>query len=409
MILNESLIQNGSTLIANDSLNLTVIIQLVMSIKTWLLSNLVNLIAIGISLITLWLTHLRGARISLINKNLKIKLNDLSDERFKPGYIPFYLPIKDLNLFFINSGNRAGIVMGVQAKICLEDYAKTWLEPFETIIKYGKESESEQALIIPDRSGGHVALKQLGFNIKGITKEKFEKFDEIEESDNLIEIINAIYHKQQNNLEQFIELILRKKIFSELRISYKYTCERYWESECIQEKQLILQIENQYETTIEKYQKILNEWDSFPPTIDVVIPKLNRFLLYCRDIINRNMNELRKMKAPTNLLDNNYNDALNTYSFEHNLLKKWKTSKTSEQELDSLFLKMKKYSDLISDASKYKMDVYNERTKISKEELISKCDEIIPKLDDLIKRLEDELKVLQDGNKFDKKRKAEDK
>jgi len=100
MILNESLIQNGSTLINNDFISLTVIISLVKSIITWLLSNLVNLIAIIISLITLWLTHLRGVRISLINKNLKIKLNDLSDERFHPGYIPYYLPIEDLDLFF---------------------------------------------------------------------------------------------------------------------------------------------------------------------------------------------------------------------------------------------------------------------------------------------------------------------
>jgi len=68
--------------------------------------------------------------------------------------------------------------------------------------------------------------------------------------------------------------------------------------------------------------------------------------------------------------------------------------KTSEQELDSLFLKMKKYSDLIGDASKYKMDIYNERWKLSKEELISKCDEIIPELDDLVEKLQREVKGL---------------
>jgi len=47
----------------------------------------------------------------------------------------------------------------------------TMLESSKIIIKYGKESESEQALIIPDRSVDMFALKELGFSIKGITKE----------------------------------------------------------------------------------------------------------------------------------------------------------------------------------------------------------------------------------------------
>ncbi len=390
MILNDSLMQNGSILLNNGSLNLTVNIiaenltgdgKLISDSSIWsYVLNPFSAISLVISIITLWLSHLRGARISLVEKP-KIELNDSRDEVFKPDDIPQDLTIKEVDLFFINSGNKAGFVMDIQAIILLEDNAKKCLEPFKIT--------NEKWLIIPEKSGGKVVIPHLGFQIKGLPKGRgFKKFESIEESENLDEIITAIFYKQRRDLEQFIELIRNKKTFADLEISYKYSGGKNWISGGIKENKFKLTIENQYESTIEEYQKYLNKYNKLRPTINDVKSKIGFYISECQKIIKTNKNGLLEMKEPQSLPNPSYKEILSNLSFECNLLDKWKKSKTCAEELKKLFYFMDNYTKIYNRASMSGMIVDMEECNKCKNELIEKFNKIIPELEHLVKELE---------------------
>lgn len=397
MIFNDSLIQNGTILLSNGSLNLTVNViaenltgKLVSETSTWyeapafVFPFITSLIAIY----SLWLSQLRGAKISLVEPP-KIELVELQKKEFDEGYIPCTLPIKRLDLFFVNSGNRDGILKDVRAKVHLGRNVKLYLTESKNInFKYGNNSENFDFLIIFDRSVGHVSINSLYLQItieinKGST---FKKFYSVEESKNLVEIIDTIFAMQRTNLEQFIEFLDKNDKFGTLEISYKCTGNKYWVLEKIKNEKLDLKIERKYIETVEGYRKLLNDWNNLPPTTEKVISNLIDFLNNrCKIMITQNRDALLLIPGLYSLPNDSFNNLLESFSFEYNLLEKWEKSKIFSVKLYNLIEKMNELTRLYNKAL---IDpTFRNDWDICRVELFDICVKILTQIDSLVNNL----------------------
>ncbi|MFZ3168945.1 MAG: hypothetical protein WA130_15125 [Candidatus Methanoperedens sp.] len=353
MILNDSLLQNGTALLTNGSINLTVNVvaenltgKLVTEASIW--SQGLSILSLIIAFYSIYLSQLQGAKIKLV-ETPKIELVELQKEKFNNENIPSTLDLKKLDIFFINSGNRAGILKNVQAKIQLEEYAKLCLkEQASESIKYGNNSENNDFLIILDKSVGHVFIENLCLQAIYIQKgEPFGNFDRIQETQNLVEMIDKIFDIQRTNLKNLIDLIEKNHKLGNLKVSYKCTGRKYLFWEEIKNEKLDLKIEGKYIETVKNYRELLNNWNDLSPTNEEVISKLISFLDYrCKSMIEPNRDALLQMQGIGALPLDSYIKLLESFSFEYNLLKKWETSKLFSDKLFDLIEKMKDYTKI---------------------------------------------------------------
>ena len=395
MVLNDTLIQNGITLLTNDSINLTgnVIAEnltdkLVTDFFIWsnvlpIISIIIAFFSIIIAIISIYLSQYQGAKIKLVEKPKIIELDELKIEEFDNGYIPSTLPIKKLDLFFVNSGNRDGILKDVHASILLEENAKLYLKGIESInVKYSNNSENNDFLIILDKSVGHIFIENL--YLKAIDLKKghtFAKFNLVKENTNLVEIINNIFDIQRTDLNDFIEFIEKNHTFGNLEISYKHTGRNYLLQDEIIPDKLDLKIERKFIGTVEGYQQLLNNWNDLSPTNEEVISNLIEFLDYrCKPMIEQNREALENMpvneKSPFDgtLPIESYINLLESFSFEYNLLKKWETSKLFSEKLSDLIKEMKDYIKIYNKSRTN--STLHEDWKQSRMNLLNKCIEV---------------------------------
>lgn len=406
MVLNDTLIQNGTTLLTNGSINLTVNViaenftgRLVTDSSTWsqAFTQGLPIISIIIAVYSIYLSQLQGAKIKLV-ETPKIELVELQKEEFNKRDVPSTLPIKKLDFFFINSGNRTGILKDFHASIRLEEKAKSYLEGAKSInIKYGNNSDNNDFLILLDKSVGHVFIEYLDLQVIDIKKgATFVRFNSIKETSNLVEIINKIFDIQRTNLNDFIEFIDKNNVFGKLEISYKHTGRKYLLREEIKNEKLNLPIERKFIETVEGYQQLLNNWNDLPPTNKDVISDLISFLDYrCKPMIEQNRDALLLMQGIGALPVDTYINLLESFSFEYNLLKKWETSKLFSDKLCDLIEKMKDYTKIYT---KVRINsTLHEEWNECRINLLNKCIDVFNQIDVIVGDLTKTLKQQNDN------------
>lgn len=395
MELNDSFIQNGTTLLTNDTINLTVNViaenltsRLVTDSSIW--SEAVTylpILSIIIAFYSIYLSQLAGAKISLVERP-KIELLELKKEEFNEEYIPVTLSIKKLSLFFINSGNRAGILKDVRASVRLEPNTKIYLKELSLNIIYGNKSDNNDFLIILDKSVGNVFIEQINLSAINIGKGKpFKNFYVIQENQNLFKIIDNIFDIQKTNLKDFIGFIEQNHTFGDLEISYMCTGREYWIKEKIKKEKLNLKMEGKYIDTVKGYRELLNKWDVLPSTDERVISDIKQFLdNNCKNIIKNNMDKLITMQGIEDLPDLRYIDLLEKFYFEYNILKKWKTSKIYSEKLYNLIEKMKDYKKIYDKVLIY--PTLHDDWKLCRKDLENQCSDVFEQTYIIIKKIQ---------------------
>ena len=185
-------------------------------------------IALSISFLTLWLTHLRGIAIALSVE--KCKMPELSPDNFKHG-IPTTLR-GTTGLFVLNKGNRTGAI-----KITKLDFDK--VKNFANFFKecefriQSTESPSNQfttppmTVIIKD---GSADLINIAFSLKlnPVIERRYDyNLETINiESNNLRELLNKLLEYKKERLKEFINFLRSNEKLGRITMSCEYT--RRW-------------------------------------------------------------------------------------------------------------------------------------------------------------------------------------
>lgn len=392
MILNDSLLlQNGTELLTNGSINLTVNVitgKLVTESSVWyqVFSLILSIFSLIFAFYSIYLSQLQGAKIKLVETPKSIELVELKKENYN-DIIPSGLEFKKLDLFFTNSGNRAGILIDVHANIHLDEYQKRWLkEPASISIKYGNNSDNIDFLILLDKSVEHAFIETFYLNVIDINKGgPFGKFDSIQKTQDLSEIINKIFDNQRMNLKSFIDFIDENHIFGKMKISYKCTGRKHLLWEAIKNEKLDLEIKGEYIETVKIYRERLKDWDVLPPTKEVVISNLIQFLDWCKPIIKTNLDALMVMQECAGLPNNSYINLLESSLFEYNLLKKWEASERFSKKLYDLIEKMKESPKIYCKVQNN--PTLHEEWDQYRTNLMSQCRDVLNHIDDIIDNL----------------------
>lgn len=223
-----------------------------MTITTEIVVAGTAIFAVIISFITLWLAHLRGASIKLIDLDCKTVKMVVKDENKKS--LPFVLESNPdtISVYFMNGGNRAGYIKRVYATFELEKQLKDFCRQVENIGSFEPEHT-----MIKDKEIKEIKWSSVNLCVDKICFEDvdWKRFSQSSDNDKkLNEILDEMIGEKKRNFENFI-LVLEKIIKAgNITISYELT-NRIWKSKS---EQLDIVIDK---GAIEKYKSLWKRID----------------------------------------------------------------------------------------------------------------------------------------------------
>jgi len=369
------------------------------------ITTVISVVAIVISFLTLWFTHLRGMRISV---HPEYELPELSANKFKND-IPISLPVK-VNLSVLNSGNRAGIVKDFDLKFIPESNFERFYRDIGGkffSIKAAETDQSVSTISIKDQDTKLVTFD--GFiNLDWRIQIRDPLRTIIIESDNLKTLLEEMLKYKKDLLEEFITFLKGNEKLGDLIISYSYTTERIRRKHIVLPSQFIefkketpepLEVKHSYKKAIELYEKSLENYQlsSHPAEI---INKILRRINSLEKIFDECLEFLKKPREEANLripLNNILwmNEILNKEDNEIELLTKCRNyKKTIEDDvkplLDKLLIDDRKVGEAyVAPTEEIKQRSFEE-IKRDRVKLREKLEDVSPKLEEIKKEVEKE-------------------
>ncbi len=370
-----------------------------------LVAILSSLVAVLIAITTLWLTHLRGARIGLLEEP-EIEVKELPNDRFKSG-VPYILELKDISLLFINAGNRAGVIKDITLKFEPNKNFKPFFVKIHSSVNYQQTSQSNSLfssdhLIIRERSVGIITIDihylELNRMITRDLKDVEWASSDIK-SESLVTLIEKLLEYKKEKLENFVEFLSSNKKLGNLEIYYTCTGKRWLlREEGLKTKSLPLELNNEYKETAKRYRNLLDRWGEIEPTTDEIIGDVSRFIDECSFLINLNEKVLKTPCQEDNLYRLENVDSMKEIQekWQYKFILRWNKYKKFIEEVVSLFEKFIEFDSKVEIAlstnmpstKEYQIDLAEKCRK----DIEQKLDDILPQLRKIREELDSELK-----------------
>lgn len=378
--------------------NLTVRNQtgLMSSIDTTII---ISLLAVAVSFLTLYFTHLRGVSISLFHE---YELPELLADEFKDE-VSASLPVK-VTVSVLNSGNRAGIVKDFNLKFkpqpdfekfCRNNEIK-WFS-----IKSAKTNQPASTILIKDRDTDLVIFSgfiNLDWNIR---MRYYLRTLDIE-SNNLKILLEEMLEYKKDLLKKFINFLKTNEKLGDLIISYSYTKPKLIFLPFIKfkKKDKSLELRYSYTETIKCYEDCLKNYRLCPHPTEIIKNVLRR-IKDLKDLFDDCYNDEIKNHSKENLFSFPLNESwiiniINREDEEIELLSKCRDyRKIIEEDVKPLLERILKFNQKIHKATREPTEKLKqssiEELKKDRVELKKELFRISPKLEELKKEVEHEL------------------
>ncbi|MGB2841860.1 MAG: hypothetical protein WBC40_05205 [Halobacteriota archaeon] len=279
----------------------------------------ISTVAIVLSFITLYLSHLKGVDITLSVDKEKSEIDELAVDAFERD-IPTNLRGK-ISLFVLNQGNRTGAIKITNSKFAPDEtgFAKFFEKP-SLVISSAKSPSNLPAtlpmtLIIKDGDADLINIdysielnpiikKGYGYNLKTVNIE----------SDNLRELLNELSDYKKERLKEFISFLHSNEKLGKIEILYKYTKKQWLKREPFKDGKISIEVAHSFKETLRYYEDSLQSYQLDPQPekiIGRVISEINRLKLtfdICYNDIEHHRNDELFSFSEDNTIKKHYFD-----------------------------------------------------------------------------------------------------
>lgn len=263
-------------------------------------------VALFVSLLTLWLTHLRGVVIAL-SADKKCEMPEILLDEFKPD-IPTTI-IGTTSLFVLNKGNRTGAMKVTKLDfVTAEDFANflkkddVSIQSIESHLNnkfhLNHSTTLPMTLIIKDGSADLINIV-CSLKLNQVIKMKYEyNLENINiESNDLRELLNKLLVYKEGRLKEFINFLRSNENFGKIRIYWEYT--KRWVSwgTLFEKKIETVDVGHSYKETIKYYEDARKKYHLDPLPNEIIksvlleIDRLKTTFNKCRKEIEHHSNK----------------------------------------------------------------------------------------------------------------------
>lgn len=238
-------------------------------------------LALILSLITLWFSHLKGPDIELGNileAELEDWSKDLMNNHVVQNYVPDHLRIKPIQIVFVNNGSRAGAITRIEAEFEPNEKFKPLYRD-----KYVRVETEERELPVSIEAGDTRIIK-LSSDIKVIDWKQNFRYEEIKDTSNLKEAFTKSIELDRTRFGEFVSFLRSRETLGRLEIEMTYLGRRWLKSRTKTRKIANIQVKNNCEIAVEGFEKLLEDWDTssavnkllqrIPDILDMLTQKL---------------------------------------------------------------------------------------------------------------------------------------
>jgi hypothetical protein len=229
-------------------------------------------------MVTLWFSHLKGPDIKLC-QSPEVKLKDWSEEILSQwvlkDYVPFLLALEPINLVFINSGSRAGVISSVKATFEPNEVFKPFYRDVFVRVTVGETYGGLPKSV----EEGDAFVVNLSVDIEVINWKREFRLEEIQDISNLRDAFTKSVELDKDDFAKFVNLFRSKAPLGILRVSMIYSTRRSLKTKEIAK----VKVENSCELAIKGLEKMLESWD----TASAVNDLLTRLSDFPYEIIRR--------------------------------------------------------------------------------------------------------------------------
>jgi hypothetical protein len=244
-------------------------------------------LALVISLITLWFTHLKGPDIELCRQP-EIVIKDWTEDQLQhlllENYMPNYLDIESIQLVFVNNGSRAGAITDVRINF---EPSKEFKEIYrENYISLENTPNFKNILPVSIPEGGNHVIKLTG-SIRTIFWDYEFEYEKVKDLSNFRRAFSQSVELNRKYLEQFIKLLKSNSSLGVLSVDITYLARRWLKTKINTRTIVELEIKCNNKKTIEGFSRLAENWNielvinkmliSLPSNLNSLISKMNEY------------------------------------------------------------------------------------------------------------------------------------
>ena len=254
------------------------------------LSLILSIIAIGISIITLWLTELRGPNISLLN-DPEFKTTDESFELDLESYeyTPKWFNLKSVPLIFANYGGKAGTIVDLMLNFVPNSSFKRFFESFYFhMVIY--EGDPSTPITIEEGTNQHLKISP---QIRTIDWKEEALAEVLNPSLKVEDMVIEALEKSKDNFRSFCNFLEDTKDLGKVTCIITLTTGRFRTKVTSQTLVEEATVKNDYKQTISSLRNCMSKWEQLHDTKVELQNKLTRGIEDLRTELDQNLATLK--------------------------------------------------------------------------------------------------------------------
>lgn len=226
------------------------------------LSLILSIVAIVLSIITLWLTEFRGPNISLLNIP-KFEVNDetLSEQQIRE-YTPRWFHLKPVPFVFANYGGKAGTILDLKLNFFPHNSFKAFFDIFyASIVTY--EGDLSPPITIEESDNQYLKVSP---EIRSIEWKKITLAEILDPNLKVDDMVAKALEKSKEKFKGFCDFLENSQELGKVSCTITLTKGRFRTK--VTEKKLFenISIANHYVKALSSLRGCLGRWENLKPT-----------------------------------------------------------------------------------------------------------------------------------------------
>ncbi|MHA1280766.1 MAG: hypothetical protein ACTSQ8_26765 [Candidatus Helarchaeota archaeon] len=358
------------------------------------LSIIFTALALVISLVTLWFSHLKGPDIELCNIPSVMELQDWSvhdrNVHLSSNEIPYYLSLKPVKLVFVNNGSRAGVIIDIEGKFKPSMSFKQFYQS-----QYGSAEYNNQVLPVSIKEGDTCVI-EFSFGLRVFNWKRDFRYKEIKDVSNLREAFRKSIELDRTRFEKFVNFLRSEEPLGNLYIYMTYSGRKWLKTRIITREIANVEVKNNLKIALEGYEKLLENWDNLSAVNELLrkVPDIPDKLI---EILRNNFNKLKKeVKVGSFFYLKDLSEYWRNLNQETNVIGRiiFEREKELMDEFEELSRQIKIYNSKLAIADKVKDQVKPKQIddlNRMRVDLSQRISDALSKLNELKKKLTNEI------------------
>jgi len=240
-------------------------------ILSFTLSFILSIVAIFVSIVTLWLTEIRGPDISLLNDpKFEMDYENLKG-LLKQDYTPTFFGLKSAPLVFANHGGKAGTILRLEFVFVPHDSFKGFFDRFYTgTVTY--EGDLNPPVTIAEGDNEYFTVSP---DLRTIDWKESSLAEVLDPSLKIDDIITKAWDRSKEKFKSFCDFLNETQELGKFSCTITLTKGRFSR---VAKKKLFenVPVTNRYDETLSSLEDCIRKWDNLQPTKAVLLNKIVR-------------------------------------------------------------------------------------------------------------------------------------